>query len=150
MFPTSVISPGKWQHYCCKRYTFLHTAEILKHQNYDCFCCGENNIIASFVRIIWKKNKLIKYHESERLTFCVMRNYFNYFRHFCTSLLWWSMVSNWNWNKHIDMITKRAFSRVNILRKFKFILDRKTLETIYITVIRPILEYANVRGVAEA
>jgi hypothetical protein len=55
-----------------------------------------------------------------------------------------------NWNKHIDMITKKAFSRVNLLRKFKFILDRKTLETIYITVIRPILEYADVRGVAEA
>ena len=35
-----------------------------------------------------------------------------------------------NWNKHIDMITKKTFSRVNILRKFKFILDRKTLETI--------------------
>ena len=55
-----------------------------------------------------------------------------------------------NWNKHIDMITKKAFSRVNLLRKFKFMLDRKTLETIYITVIRPILEYADVRGVAEA
>jgi hypothetical protein len=33
--------------------------------------------------------------------------------------------------------------RVNILRKFKFILDRKTLETIYITFIRPLLEYAD-------
>jgi len=55
-----------------------------------------------------------------------------------------------NWNKHIDMITKKAFSRVNLLRKFTFILNRKTLETIYITVIRPILEYADVRGVAEA
>jgi hypothetical protein len=42
-----------------------------------------------------------------------------------------------NWNKHIVMITKEAFSRVNILRKFKFIRDRKTLETIYITFIRP-------------
>jgi FixJ family two-component response regulator len=42
------------------------------------------------------------------------------------------------------MITKKAFSRVNILRKFKFILDRKTLETIYITFIRPLLEYADV------
>ena len=55
-----------------------------------------------------------------------------------------------NWNKHIDMITKKAFSRVNLLRKFKFILDRKTLETIYITFIKPLLEYADVRGVAEA
>ena len=49
-----------------------------------------------------------------------------------------------NWNKHIDMITKKAFWHVNILRKFKFILDRKTLETIYITFIRPLLEYADV------
>ena len=43
------------------------------------------------------------------------------------------------------MITKKNFSRVNILRKFKFILDRKTLETIYITfILRPLLEYADV------
>jgi hypothetical protein len=49
-----------------------------------------------------------------------------------------------HWNKHIDMITKKAFSRVNILRKFKFILDRKTLQTIYITFIRSLLEYADV------
>ena len=34
--------------------------------------------------------------------------------------------------------------RVNILRKFKFILDKKTLEKIYLTFIRPILEYADV------
>ena len=30
--------------------------------------------------------------------------------------------------KHIDLITKKAFTRVNILRKFKCIRDRKTLE----------------------
>ena len=29
-------------------------------------------------------------------------------------------------------------------RRFKFILDRKTLEKIYLTFIRPILEYADV------
>ena len=52
-----------------------------------------------------------------------------------------------NWNKHIDMITKKAFSRVNILRKFKFILDRKTLEKIYITLIRQLLEYAMLFGI---
>jgi hypothetical protein len=49
-----------------------------------------------------------------------------------------------SWQKHIDLITKKAFIRVNILRKFKFILDRKTLEKIYLTFIRPILEYADV------
>jgi hypothetical protein len=47
-------------------------------------------------------------------------------------------------SRQLDMITKNAFSRVNIFRKFKFILDRKTLEAIYITFIRPLLEYADV------
>jgi hypothetical protein len=49
-----------------------------------------------------------------------------------------------SWQKHIDLIIKKAFIRVNILRKFKFILDRKTLEKIYLTFIQPILEYADV------
>ena len=30
------------------------------------------------------------------------------------------------------------------MRKFKFLLDRKSLETIYISFIRPILEYGDV------
>ena len=45
---------------------------------------------------------------------------------------------------HIDLITEKAYRRLNILRRFKFILDRKTLETIYRTYIRPLLEYADV------
>jgi hypothetical protein len=49
-----------------------------------------------------------------------------------------------SWQKHIDIITKKALTRVNILRKFNIFLDRKTLEKIYLTCIRPILEYADV------
>ena len=49
-----------------------------------------------------------------------------------------------SWQKHIDLTTKKAFIRVSILRKFKFIVDRKTLEKIYLTFIRSILEYADV------
>ena len=48
------------------------------------------------------------------------------------------------WHKHIDVITEKAYKRLNVLRKFKFILDRRTLETIYLTYIRPLLEYADV------
>jgi hypothetical protein len=51
---------------------------------------------------------------------------------------------NGSWEKHIDMITGKAYKRINILRKFKFILDRKTLEKIYFTFVRPLLEYADV------
>ena len=43
-----------------------------------------------------------------------------------------------------DMITGKAYKRINILNKFKFILDRKTLEKIYFTFVRPLLEYADV------
>jgi hypothetical protein len=51
---------------------------------------------------------------------------------------------NGSWRKHIDMITGKAYKRINILRKFKFILDRKTLEKIYFTFVRPLLKYADV------
>ena len=43
-----------------------------------------------------------------------------------------------------DMITGKAYKGINILNKFKFILDRKTLEKIYFTFVRPLLEYADV------
>jgi hypothetical protein len=42
------------------------------------------------------------------------------------------------------MITGKAYKRINILRKFKFILDQKTLEKIYFTFVRPLIEYADV------
>jgi hypothetical protein len=51
---------------------------------------------------------------------------------------------NGSLEKHIDMITGKANKRINILRKFKFILDRKTLEKIYFTFVRPLLEYGDV------
>ena len=49
-----------------------------------------------------------------------------------------------NWRDHIEYIKSKAWNRVNIMRKLKFIIDRKSLETIYISFIRPILEYSNV------
>jgi hypothetical protein len=41
-------------------------------------------------------------------------------------------------------VTIKAYKRINILRNFKFILDQKTLEKIYFTFVRPLLEYADV------
>ena len=49
-----------------------------------------------------------------------------------------------NWHEHIDYVKTKAWFRINIMRKLKFQLDRKSLETIYISFIRPLLEYANV------
>ena len=45
-------------------------------------------------------------------------------------------------HKQISYI-KKAWARINIMRRLKFVLDRKSLETIYVYLIRPILEYDN-------
>ena len=39
---------------------------------------------------------------------------------------------------------KKPGGRINVMRRLKFSLDRKSLETIYLTFIRPVLEYADV------
>ena len=49
-----------------------------------------------------------------------------------------------SWHKHIDYVKEKAWTRINVMREFKFELDRKSLETIYLTFIRPILEYGDV------
>ena len=48
------------------------------------------------------------------------------------------------WHEQIENIKEKAWFRINIMRKFKCLLDRKSLETIYFSFIRPILEYTDV------
>ena len=52
--------------------------------------------------------------------------------------------SNCSWHEHLNMITSKAWQRINIMRKLKFMLDRKSLQSIYFAFIRPVLEYADV------
>ena len=52
--------------------------------------------------------------------------------------------SDCNWHEHINYVKTKAWSRINVMRKLKFQLDRKSLETIYFSFIRPLLEYASV------
>ncbi|MCG8048840.1 MAG: reverse transcriptase domain-containing protein [Candidatus Thiodiazotropha endolucinida] len=54
------------------------------------------------------------------------------------------LSNNGTWHEHIDYITSKAWARINIMRKLKFILDSRSLETIYLSFIRPVLEYADV------
>ena len=49
-----------------------------------------------------------------------------------------------SWHQHIDYIKQKAWFRIHIMRKLKFKLDRKSLETIYLTFIRPLFEYGDV------
>ena len=54
------------------------------------------------------------------------------------------LSKNCQWHSHIEYITEKAWKRVNIMRKLKYTLDRKSLEIIFISFIRPIIEYADV------
>ena len=47
-------------------------------------------------------------------------------------------------HRHINYIKEKTWFRINIMRKLKFKLDRKSLETFNLTFIRPILEYGDV------
>ena len=49
-----------------------------------------------------------------------------------------------DWHNHIDIIKVKAWSRMNLLRMLKLIIDWKSLETIYFTYIRSLLEYADI------
>ena len=47
-------------------------------------------------------------------------------------------------HKHIDYVKEKVWDRMNAIRRLNFCLDRKSLNTIYLTFIRPIREYADV------
>ena len=51
---------------------------------------------------------------------------------------------NASWYEHINYIVKKSFVRLNILRRFRLVLDRFTLDKVYFSFIRPILEYGDV------
>ena len=49
-----------------------------------------------------------------------------------------------SWHNHTEHIKTKAWYRINVMRKLKFELDRRFLQTIYFSFIRPLLEYADV------
>jgi hypothetical protein len=52
--------------------------------------------------------------------------------------------NNGFWHAHVDYIVKKSYIRLNMLRKVRMTLDRLSLEKIYMSFIRPLLEYADV------
>jgi hypothetical protein len=52
--------------------------------------------------------------------------------------------NNGLWHDHIDYIVKKAYTQLSMLRKVRFKLNRFTLEKMYFSFIRPILEYGDV------
>ena len=49
---------------------------------------------------------------------------------------------NGSWTSHIDNIAQSTLKQINVLRKLKFTLSKRTLSHIYLTFIRPVMEYA--------
>ena len=49
-----------------------------------------------------------------------------------------------SWTNHIDKIINSVARYIDVLTKLKYVLDRKTLECVYFTFIRPKLEYAHI------
>ena len=49
-----------------------------------------------------------------------------------------------DWPVHLNYIQEKAWSHLHLLRSMKFTMDRKSLQTIYFSFIRPLLEYADV------
>ena len=48
------------------------------------------------------------------------------------------------WHEHINLITSKAWQKIYVMRKLKFMLDRDSLNKIYSSFVRPTLEYANI------
>ena len=47
------------------------------------------------------------------------------------------------WSQHIQNITSKAWARLNLMRSLKFKIKRTALERMYISFIRPVLEYSD-------
>ena len=48
-----------------------------------------------------------------------------------------------SWHFHINYVKDKAWTRVNIMKRLRYQLDRRSLEVIYLSFVRPILEYAD-------
>jgi hypothetical protein len=54
-----------------------------------------------------------------------------------------TLSSNLGWSSHVDAILTAAAPMCDVLKKLKYDLDRKSVESIYFSFIRPKLEYAS-------
>lgn len=55
-----------------------------------------------------------------------------------------TLSHNLKWSHHIQNISNTCMKQINVMKSLKFKLDRKSLETIYMSFIRPKMEYGNI------
>ena len=52
--------------------------------------------------------------------------------------------NNCTWHEQVDLIKNKAWSRINVMKRLRYLLDRKSQELIYSSFIHPIMENADV------
>ena len=55
-----------------------------------------------------------------------------------------TFTHNGQWHTHIDNIIKPAYKTVGIMRKLKYTFSRQALNQMYISYVRPLLEYSSI------
>ena len=53
-----------------------------------------------------------------------------------------TLQTSGKWDVHIDEMISKTMKMIGVLRKMKYVLSRRCLHTMYISFIRPVLEYA--------
>ena len=59
----------------------------------------------------------------------------------CHKHLGITLSADWKWSNHINTIIAKTSKQVAVLRKLKFKVSRNFFETMYLTCIRPLLEF---------
>jgi hypothetical protein len=54
-----------------------------------------------------------------------------------------TLSSTLSWNAHILKVYEKACQRINMLKGLKYKLNRETLNTLYKSLVRPVMEYAD-------
>ena len=101
----------------------------------------------------WLEEWLVDFNASKTFTMTVSRKlnpplhpplFFNATRiqeTNCHKHLGINLSKDCSWSEHIEYITKIAWQRLNMLRLLKFKLKRSSLEKIYNSFVRPLMEY---------
>ena len=53
------------------------------------------------------------------------------------------LSNNCSWTEHINSICDKAWARLNLMRTLKFRVSRRSLEKMYISYVRPLIEYSD-------
>ena len=92
----------------------------------------------------WDSTWLVTFNPSKTETSLISRKLIHLFLSKTIKHLGLYFSNDCTWHQHINHITVKAWARINIMRKLKFKLNRKSLETICTAFIRPLIENGDI------